>query len=110
MKINICKNGLKQTQTSFLLIFRLRNNFLSNFSSLKTAQFCAPKKIPIPYGVMLIVRINLFHSNVDILTFQFHEVARMVEQEGQEAVAVRIDMRLPAEARRSEESESLQGA
>lgn len=52
----------------------------------------------------------IYFIRMDILTFQFHEVARMVEQEGQEAVAVRIDMRLPAEARRSEESESLQGA
>lgn len=49
-------------------------------------------------------------SQIWILTFPFYVVTRVVEQEVLEAVAVRIDMRLPAEARRSEESESLQGA
>lgn len=44
------------------------------------------------------------------LTFLEDVDARMVEEEVLEAVALRIDMRLPAEARRSEEVESLQRA
>lgn len=45
-----------------------------------------------------------------VLTFHFHVVARMIEQEVLKAVAVRIDVRLLAETRRPEEGESLQGA
>lgn len=49
------------------------------------------------------------HGNVCTLTFFVEDVdAGVVKQEVLEAIAVRIDMRLPAEARRSEKSESLQ--
>lgn len=54
--------------------------------------------------------LSQFIADMQILTFPFHIIARMVKQEVLEAVAVRIDMRLPAEARRSEVSENLQGA
>lgn len=48
-----------------------------------------------------------FVADMHTFIFPYYVVTRMVKQEVLEAVAVRIDMRLPAEARRSEVSESL---